>query len=135
MMHRRYPNADIFVLDETYELPTRDVIQAAYNKFQRGLWTYKLTKWLRNKWDCDSFAWSFKASCTVGNALSKNTHAAPIGFICYFVDGNQSKGHAINNAVWGDSQLSVVCEIEPQPEGGIVELTKEERDSAWLVVL
>lgn len=135
MMKRRYPNADIFVLDGEYELPTKKMLKTAYDKFQKSLWKWNVFKWLRNKWDCDKFAWAFKASVSVGNALSWNNNAQPVGFICYFEEGDKTRSHAINNAVWSDGYYSRVQEIEPQPKHGFVELTEEERDSAWLVII
>ena len=135
MMQKRYPNADVYVLDEAYEVPTKNMIIKAYEKFQRSLWTYKLSKWLSNRNDCDDFAWNFKASCQIGNALSKNQYANPIGFLCYFENGDKERGHAINNAIWGEADHSVIREVEPQPKGGTKSLTKKERNSAWLVVI
>jgi hypothetical protein len=112
------------------------MIKTAYNKYQKSLWRFNMFKWLRNKWDCDKFAWAFKASVSVGNALSKNNNAQPVGFICYLIDGEYGRGHAINNAVIEDGDGgSVICEIEPQPKSGIKELTETERKSVWLVVV
>ena len=134
-MSYRYPNADIFILDDEYELPTEKMVQTAYDKYQKSLWRYNIFKWLRNKWDCDKFAWAFKASVTIGNALSNNNNAQPVGFLCYFIDGDRSRGHAINNTIYQHEDGSIIREIEPQPKGGIKDLTKKERDSAWLVVV
>jgi hypothetical protein len=135
ILHARYPNAQVYVLDDEYELPTREMIEVAYKKFEKSLWKYNVFKWIRNKWDCDSFAWCFKAQCTVGNALSSNNNSQPIGFLCYFENGDKTRGHAINNAIFEHGEGSLIREIEPQPKNGIKSLTKEERDSAWLVIV
>lgn len=135
MIKRRYPNADLYVLDDEYEVPTRGMLETAYKKFTRSLWKYGVGKWLRNKWDCEDFAWAFKASVSVGNALSKNNNAQPVGLLCYFEGGDETRGHAINTAIWGDDNYRFIEEIEPQPKNGLKKLTKAERESAWLVVM
>lgn len=135
MLGKRYPNASIFILDSEYEVPTKEMLEIAYAKFQRSLWKWSVFKWLRNKWDCDKFAWAFKASVSVGNALSKNNNAQPVGFLCYFENADKARGHAINMAVYGEKKTRMICEIEPQPNNGLKSLTKAERDSAWLVII
>ena len=110
-MKSRYPNADIFILDDEYELPTKEMVQTAYDKYQKSLWHYNIFKWLRNKWDCDKFAWAFKASVTIGNALSSNNNAQPVGFLCYFIDGDRSRRHAINNTIHQYEDGSIIREI------------------------
>ena len=135
MLSKRYPNADVYVLDDEYEVPTKDMLKVAYDKFQKSLWKWNLFKWVRNKFDCEDFAWCFKASVTVGNALSKNSNAQPVGFMCYFIGGEDGQGHAINNAVFSDGEYRRIREIEPQPNKGLIELTEEERESVWLVVI
>ena len=135
MMKKRYPNARVYALDTLYDVPTLQMLEKAYKKFQRSLWAHKLIKWLRNQFDCDDFAWSFKASCAIGNALSKNVNANPVGFICYFEGGDREKGHAINNAVIGEGEVKKVVEVESQPKAGVKELTQAERHSTWLVII
>ena len=134
-LSKRYSGAAVYVLDAEYELPTKAMIETAYSKFQKSLWKYGVFKWLQNKWDCDKFAWAFKASVSLGNALSKNNNAQPVGFLCYHIDGDVTKGHAINLAAYETKDGFIVREIEPQPRGGIKSLTQAERDSAWLIVV
>ena len=111
------------------------MIHKAYDKFQRSLWAHRLTRWISNKFDCDDYAWSFRASCVIGNALSRNAHANPVGLICYLQDGDMSRSHAINNAVVSTDAGSEVVEIEPQPKSGIVNLSEVEIQSVYLVLI
>jgi hypothetical protein len=94
-------------------------------------------RWLANKLDCDKWAWLYKAYIIIRNALSNRPNAIPIGLVCYLQNGDKDLAHAINNAIWtkgnvGGFQLG---EIEPQPNAGILKLTKAERESVWLVVV
>ena len=132
----RYPNARIYVLDDRYEVPTKPMLRKAHKNFNKGLWKYGILKWLKNKFDCDKFAWSFKSYVNLGNALSKNNNAQAVGFITYCIDGDKSRPHAINNSVWrsGMDDAFQFTEIEPQRSGGLITLTKKERDTVWLVI-
>lgn len=134
-LKHRYPNAAIYVLDEEYDVPERAEILSLYDKFQRALKVHKLLRWTESVWDCDDFAWNFKGGANGHRATKGHKRSLPIGFICFLQGGDPSRGHAINNAVWRDGDGSILREIEPQPKGGILELTKKERDSAWLVVV
>lgn len=135
IIRHRYPNASIYVLDTEYELVSRDVIDGYYAKFQRSLWKYKLTRWLANVFDCDDFAWHFKGWCGIQRRLTKKSTQLPIGFLCYHIQGNKQRAHAINNSIWSKGVGSLIREIEPQRKGGVTSLTRKERESAWLVVI
>lgn len=134
-VRNRYPNAQIYILDEEYDVPTREQVEGYYNAFIRRMGIARLTAWVKNVGDCDKWAWVLKAWVTLHNWLKKDTNAEPIGLICYFVNGDETKGHCINNAIWREGLGFTIQEIEPQPKNGIISLTKAERESAWLVII
>jgi hypothetical protein len=135
ILSHRYPNADVFVLDEEYDLPERSEIVSLYDKFQRALKLHKLLKWTESVWDCDDFAWSFKGGANGHRATKRAKRSLPVGFLCFLQGGEENGGHAINNTIWRDGNGSLIREIEPQPGGGIQSLTDDERKSAWLVIV
>ncbi len=131
--HWRYKAAREYTFDTEYELVDKELIAKAYSQF---IWQMKLlglTRWLKNKLDCDKWAWLFKAYITVRNALSKRKHGIPVGILCYYVDGDRTKPHMINTFMCHEDGKFKLLELEPQPGGGIKELTQKERDTAWLV--
>lgn len=132
-LKHRYPKAEVFVLDEFYELPSRAEVETLYDKFQRALKWHNLLKWLPNVFDCDNFAWNFKGASNAHRAAKGERKEFPIGFVCY--KDNRLGPHAINNAIWRESDYNLIREIEPQSGGGIMNLSKEERESAWLVIV
>lgn len=134
ILRKRYPNAEVFVLDEVYEVPERSEVVSLFDKFRRALKWHKLLKWTKLVWDCENIAWNFKGGTAGHRAATGADKEIPIGFLCYLEGGDQSRGHAINNAIWRHGNGSLIREIEPQGEG-IKSLTKEERDSAWLVLV
>lgn len=134
ILKKRYPNADVFVLDLEYTVPERKEVVSLFSKFQRALKFHKLLKWVSNIFDCDNFAWNFKGTANAHRATGDAKLEIPIGFLCYFIGADKSKGHAINCAIWLNGDGSQILELEPQGEG-IKSLTKEERESAWLVIV
>ncbi len=134
-LYARYPNAKVFLLDEHYDVPPRGEIEKLYKKFQNKMRATRLTAWVKNKGDCDKWAWLFKAFVTVRNWLSPNKNALPVGFICYNIGGKERQGHAINMYLETKGDTRYVRELEPQPGHGTKELTRSERKSVWLVVL
>lgn len=134
-LHARYPNAKIFLLDKDYDVPSKGEIDNLYRKFQNKMRATRLTAWVKNKGDCDKWAWLFKAFVTVRNWLSPNKNALPVGFICYNIGGDKRRGHAINMYLEIDGDKRYVRELEPQPGYGTKQLTTSERKSVWLVVL
>jgi len=131
-LHWRYKAAREYTFDNEYEVVDKELIAKAYSQF---IWQMKLlglTRWLKNKLDCDKWAWLFKAYVTARNALSKRKHAIPVGILCYYVDGDREKPHMINTFMCYEDEKFKLMELEPQPGGGIKELTQKERDTAWL---
>jgi len=135
LLRHRYPNADLYVLDTEYNLPTRNKIVSFYKKFQRALKLHKLLKWVANVFDCDDFAWSFKGGVNGHVANKGYDKSFPVGFLCFFQGGDRSRGHAINCAAIRYGNGMQIVEIEPQPKAGIFELTQKERESVWLVIV
>ena len=134
-LRKRYPNAEVFVLDDKYELPTKEVYQRYLKRFRKWLRALKLANWVRNIRDCDKFAHWFKGYVGVSHATGDDDNALPVGFICYLIGGDKDKGHAINNAVYAHGKGLEIGEIEPQDASGTFSLTKKERESVWLVVV
>lgn len=132
----RYPGARLFLLDATYVVPKRSLLEDAYNSFMSWMWGMNLVKWVSNKLDCDKWAWLFKAHVTIRNALGSKADALPVGLLCYSINGDPTQGHAINCAVYADAAGNlVVTEIEPQPRNGLTELNTIERTTVWLVIM
>ena len=90
-----------------------------------------LTSWLSEKLDCDDWARLFIAYVIIRNALSKNKVSKALGLLCYKIDGGEY--HAINTAAVRHGSGTRMVEIEPQPRGGVKEITETERESAWFV--
>lgn len=134
LLRHRYPNADVFVLDEEYDVPERSEVESLFSKFRRALKVHKLLKWTKLVWDCENIAWNFKGGTAGHRAATGAKREIPIGLLCYFENADEQRGHAINNAIWRSRVGSIIREIEPQGEG-IKDLTKAERESAWLVIV
>jgi hypothetical protein len=135
ILQHRYPNAQIHVLDAAYDVPSRVEVERYYNKFLNRMAFARLTAWIKNVGDCDKWSWVLKAYVTLANWLRRDKNADPFGLLCYCVDGDKEKGHAINTAIWRHHGGTIIRELEPQPDGGIKSLTLKERESAWLVIV
>lgn len=134
MAHARYRKAKVHILDPEFTLTSQSVIASAYGQFVWQMKLLGLTMWLSNKLDCDKWSWLFKAYITVRNALSRRKNAIPVGILCYNIDGDENYPHCINACIFMEGESWMIRELEPQPKGGLKDLTQEERDSAWLAV-
>ena len=133
LVNFRYKSAKAYVFDAEYNALESKLIEKAYGQF---IWQMKLIglhRWIKNKLDCDKWAWLFKAYITARNALSKRKHAVPVGILCYYINGDRTRPHMINTYLHFDDGKLTATELEPQPDNGAKELTEKERDSAWLV--
>jgi len=133
MLNFRYKSAKDYIFDKEYSITNSKLIDKAYSQFIWQMRLLGLTKWTKNKLDCDKWAWLFKAYLTVRNALSKRLHGLPIGILCYYIDGDRTRPHMINLYFHFTDGLLAISELEPQPNNGSKQLTQKERDSAWLV--
>lgn len=130
-----FPSAKKFILDGEYDLLPEEVYKKAYLKFVFRMQMRNLFKWLKNKLDCDKWAWIFKSNLTLRNALSKRKNALPIGILCYNINGEVGRGHCINvyaHLTYGGEWM--IKTLEPQPNNGNVRLTEKEKEATWLVI-
>jgi len=132
MLNFRYKGARDYIFDKEYVLTDSKLINKAYSQFVWQMKVLGLYKWTKNKMDCDKWAWVFKAYVTLRNALSKRTHALPVGILCYYIDGDRTRPHMINTYFHYTDGVLKISELEPQPNNGSKQLTEKERDSAWL---
>jgi len=133
ILRHRYPNARIFVLDELYEVPTRERVTEHYQKFQRSLKFNKLLRWTKSIWDCDDFAWAFKGGVNAHKAMKGDRLPLPIGWMIY--EDQQAGWHSINDTIFAYQNGSMIREIEPQSNGGINNLSLAERKTATVVIM
>lgn len=129
----KYPNARVFQLDAFYNDITEKLACKAYKGFQRRMSLYGL-KFFFEKFDCNAWAWSFKDYCIKGNALSSKKYAFPVALVCYNEKGEVGQGHCINDIGYYENNKLILRALEPQPKNGLKWLTKEEKESAWLVI-
>lgn len=127
----RYPNAHIEIFDSAYDVWKPGSAATVYNQFILQMRLVGLTLWLRNKLDCDKWAWLLRAYVIVRNALSANEHARAIGLICYCIDGDKRKPHAVNAIAVQDGEGFQIVELEPQPKGGLYNLSEKEKATVW----
>lgn len=132
-MHWHYKAARDYTFDREYHIVDKALIERAYGQFVWQMRLVGLHRWMKNKLDCDKWAWLFKAYITARNALSKRKHAIPVGILCYYIDGNRDRPHMINTFLVEENGQVEVYELEPQPGNGIKQLTEKERDTAWFV--
>ncbi len=79
--------------------------------------------------NCDNFASLFYAFSQICHAKSnREEQGIAVGELFYFIGGDKNRGHAINIAMTDKGLIA----IEPQ-NGRIQELTKAEKESAWVV--
>lgn len=133
ILRHRYPAARIYILDEEYELPTRQQVARHYKQFQRALKVNKLLKWTKSIWDCDDFAWAFKGGVNAHRAIKRSTRPLAIGWLCY--EDAKIGPHSINNAIWQNVPGSQIRELEPQPGGGPLSVSLTERRTANIVIM
>jgi hypothetical protein len=132
----RYPGAAIHVLDRDYEVRPRSEIVKSLRRFHKIMKCLGLVKWITGKLDCDKWSLLFKAYHTYLAALNKKRKlATPIGFMCFYLNGEVFSGHAIAiSLVTVGGQLDII-EIDTIPGRGVVELNNVETKSAWLITI
>ena len=133
-LRRRYPNAHVELMDASVDAWEPGKLLPVYKQFVWQMRLIGLTYWLRDKLDCDDWAWLFRAYVIVRNALGRGDNARAIGLICYLQEGDPSQPHSVNAAIIADGQGYRITEIEPQPNGGLYTLTRQEMDSVWFAL-
>lgn len=139
LLRARYPgvsSAATLVADADYTPMPLNMAGKAYGRFI--LWTKALGlfRWLREKLDCDDWAWLFKAYVIIANALSKRDTAVPVFVIWYYARTHVQGPHAVNCLiVEREAGHAEVVELEPQPGqyGGLIDLTQQERGGVWAI--
>jgi hypothetical protein len=129
-----YPNAKIYTLDHNYSLSGEKEIKESYSHFISKMRQLGLNQWVEGKLDCDKWSWLYKAEMTIQNALSDRKSALPVGILFYHVNADKSKPHCINVIIYEENGHRWLTELNSQPNKGFLELTKEERETAWLVI-
>ena len=132
-LHWQYKSAREYTFDADYSVVDASIIEKAYGQFIWQMRLLGLTRWLKNKLDCDKWAWLFKAYIIARNALSKRKNAIPVGILCYYINADRKRPHMINVYLHWNGRNLTLTELEPQPGGGPKQLTQAERDTAWLV--
>ncbi|MDQ8206234.1 hypothetical protein QEH52_01840 [Coraliomargarita sp. SDUM461003] len=130
---RRYPNARRQIFDAEFDAWEPGALSSIYSQFIWQMRLLGLTIWLRNKLDCDKWAWLLKAYVILRNALSSNTNMRAIGLICYMIDGDPKRPHCIISAAIREGDSYRITELEPQPRGGLLTLTTAELATVWFV--
>lgn len=131
---------NIAVSDQTYFLPTIHQVQnEIMPKYWDWLRSLNLTKWY-HRWDCDNFAEALKLF-TCGyyqTTIEANAEGIGIGIIHYKAgaraEDGTGGGHAINVLFINNNNNIDIAFIEPQ-NGSILNLSKPELDSIWLLYL
>jgi len=139
IISREIENASIFIADADYASPNKSwVIGKFYNSYRNWLQKHQLNKW-ESYYDCNRFAYTFSVFASFCHAKTMQVYekmgrqtfqGISIGVIYYNIGGKRGNGHAINFFVTEGK----VHYIEPQ-NGKIINLTKEEKDSAWFVTI
>jgi hypothetical protein len=131
----KYPNAPstpLFDTDYALHPNAYEYGQKLYKGFWRWMTLMGLLNWVFNKMDCDKRSWLFRSYVIAVIGLRRDVfHSIPFLFINYYINGTPGSGHSIN-ALLGQDQL---VEIDPKPigeGGGIIKLSKAERDSVFL---
>jgi hypothetical protein len=133
-LSRRYPQADIQILDRELDSWEPGQVDAVYRQFIWQMRLIGLILWLRNKLDCDKWAWLLRAYVIVRNALGKGRNMKALGLVCYLRGGDPDDPHAVCAAIERAGAGYRITEIEPQPDGGRFELTLAERETVWLAI-
>ena len=128
-----FPNARIRLLDSEYVTLTGEAWAKLHTEFISRMWGKDLTEWLAEQGDCDDWAWLFR-----GDVIERNwqQHGSHLPVACFYLHYTTRDGvyHAINAVVVRDGNRLLVLAIEPQPGGGIVTLTPQERESCDLLI-
>lgn len=132
-------NANIYVSDTEYSIPKSSWLTGDFYSLYRS-WTIRerLYEW-KSYHDCDNKSITFMAFAAMCHSKTmaarqkegKDTvQGIAVGMIFYLINGNKKKGHAIN-VVHSEKGIQF---FEPQ-NGRILNLTKKERDSIWMVII
>ena len=128
-----FPNATWYPLDQAYATLTLAAWADAHHSFTESMWAEGLPQWLVEKGDCDDWAWLFRA-----DVIKRNWHQSqsrvPVAFFYLHYVKDSGVDHAINAALVRDGERLYIAPIEPQPDGGLVQLTPTERASCKLVI-
>ena len=133
---KRYaPNAYLENVDGKYHILLESALPRLHFKWKSYAWGRGLVNWIRNKGDCDKWAWRHRGWIIDRNlANKKSQYAIACGYIHYTTD--KGGRHAINIYLVEekDGKVEVVA-FEPQKNGGPIHLTQRERESITLIVI
>jgi len=116
LLERTYKNAEIYLADTEYAVPTRQAFMDWLNKDSMDK-----MRWVKNEWDCDNFA--LESKC--------RAHTNIKGNVSYGFVWNSSPAHAYNTLVFqGDKGLQIMS-IEPQQDN----IPRYPKDKAFLIVM
>jgi len=118
---------DLYFWDETFKpWESEKDLQDAYRAFQKSMWKVRLTRWIKNKLDCEDWSRLFVSHVLIRNALSDNKYPMALGLLTYNIEADSAEHQAICVAVVKHGKSYKLVELEPQPNQGIKELAKEE---------
>ena len=135
MLLKFAPNAFIANVDGKYHFMRVSSLPKLHFKWESYAWGRGFTKWIKNKADCDDWAWRHRGWIIDRNlANKKSDYAVACGYIHYTT--RRGTRHAINIYMVEDEDDKVsVVPFEPQRGGGPIDLTDEERESITLIVI
>lgn len=147
ILQAEIPYADIHVADREYTIPDIELYKVAHR--EHIAWLKREigdARWVEETFDCDDFAKTYDGFASLQNKITSTKHpelnirALPAGQIWYHLD--EGGGHAINVGLYKKGRGVDVCFIEPQElpvenhqEGGIVKLSRKEKEGIWLCVI
>ena len=134
-------NARLQLNDIEYALPDKAWVsdELWFKSFESWLFDNGLQKW-RETWDCNKFSATFYLFAKICHSHTMDGYAAQglptvqgiaVGMMCYSICGDPKEGHSINVVIANDG---AVYTFEPQT-GKYVELTQQERESCWFVMM
>lgn len=146
-----FPYAHVFVSDSLYHVPRLSLYEKAYGDTLEWLEnSMGFRKWAEHIGDCDKFARFYQSRIIGQNIATSILHpdlsmaSIPVAFFYYNVNAQRGRGHAINAGIYRDDSNNMnVCFIEPQPgassdmgsKTGLIDITEEERNTAWVLVV
>lgn len=128
-----FPHARIRLLDTSYATLTPEAWPKVHTDFVARMWGKDLTEWLAEQGDCDDWSWLFRADVIERNWQQQGSRV-PVA--CFYIHYTTRDGvyHAANAAVVCEGERLSVLAIEPQPDGGTITLTPQERTSCDLCI-
>lgn len=127
-----FPNAVFCVLDRRYAILKSNELHKSRKKFKRYMGRLGISKWIPNKFDCDKWAWFFKAfHILLGLRRSKTKYAPAVGMLFYKINADPFSGHAVNFG-YSDTGIQV---IDLTPGAELKPLTEKEKASVWMIII